>query len=229
MLTDDYHLSVVVDFRGDTEIKHYPDPEISGVKNLNIQIIDDENAYPEEMIAELEELGARNGQVTKMDRFHLSLQYYDSSNQMYVDFLSLSRGRAGYSQFFRELLELPDEEALLFHCAEGKDRTGCAAMLILFALGADEETVMEDFLLTNEYNADLIEEDRRMLREEGMSEEEIEEYLPLLDQVSPTYMKNAITWMTENYGSPLGYIKQELGVTDEEIIELRDKFLEGNS
>lgn len=32
--------------------------------------------------------------------------------------------------------------------------------------------------------------------------------------------------MTETYGSPLGYITQELGVTEAEIQELRDKFLE---
>ena len=33
-------------------------------------------------------------------------------------------------------------------------------------------------------------------------------------------------WMTENYGSPLGYITRELGVTEEALNELRDKFLE---
>ena len=48
---------------------------------------------------------------------------------------------------------------IIFHCASGKDRTGAAAILLLLALGVDEETVMEDFLLTNAFNADLIEED----------------------------------------------------------------------
>ena len=45
-------------------------------------------------------------------------------------------------------------------------------------------------------------------------------------QVSPEFMENAIQWMTETYGSPLGYITQELGVTEIEIQALRDKFLE---
>ncbi|MBQ6256673.1 MAG: tyrosine-protein phosphatase, partial [Clostridia bacterium] len=49
--------------------------------------------------------------------------------------------KAGYSQFFQALLALPEDRALLFHCSQGKDRTGCGAMLILFALGVDEETV----------------------------------------------------------------------------------------
>ena len=39
-------------------------------------------------------------------------------------------------------------------------------------------------------------------------------------------MSAAIAWMTESFGSPLGYIIQELGVTKDEIAVLRDKFLE---
>jgi len=143
-----------------------------------------------------------------------------------VDFLFSDKGKAGYCQLFDELLDLPDGQAILFHCTEGKDRTGCAAMLILYALGVDEDTIMEDFLLTNVYNAALIEEDRRMLEAEGISEEEMETYLPMMDQVNPAFMSAAIAWMTESFGSPLGYIIQELGVTKDEIAVLRDKFLE---
>ena len=35
---------------------------------------------------------------------------------------------------------------LIFHCSAGKDRAGMAAALVLFALGVDEETGMEDDL-----------------------------------------------------------------------------------
>ena len=64
------------------------------------------------------------------------------------------------------------------------------------------------------------------LGEEGIAEEDMDVYLSQMDQVNPGYMKNAITWMTDNYGSPLGYITQESGVTEEELNELRKKFLE---
>ena len=47
-----------------------------------------------------------------------------------------------------------------------------------------------------------------------------------MDQVSPEFMENAIQWMKETYGSPLEYITRELGVTEAEIHELREKFLE---
>ena len=226
-LVSGYHLAVVADFRGGMEREKSPDPEISVVRNLNLPIIDDEKQpLPKEMAAEVEALMAENGELSKLDMLRLAVRYGTFTDQMYVDFLSSDRGKAGYTQLFDELLALPDGRAILFHCTEGKDRTGCAAMLILYALGVDEETIMEDFLLTNTFNAALIEEDRRLLEAEGLSAEEMETYLPIMDQVNPAYMTAAIAWMTENCGSPLGYITQELGVTEEEIAVLRDKFLE---
>ena len=226
-LISEYHLAVVVDFRGNDEIENNPDPDISGARNLNLQIIDKEDdPLPEEMAAEIDALMAQNGEISKLDMIRMAIKYGTFSDQMYVDFLSSDKGKAGYCQLFDELLDLPDGQAILFHCTEGKDRTGCAAMLILYALGVDEDTIMEDFLLTNVYNAALIEEDRRMLEAEGISEEEMETYLPMMDQVNPAFMSAAIAWMTESFGSPLGYIIQELGVTKDEIAVLRDKFLE---
>jgi len=226
-LISEYHLAVVVDFRGNDEIENNPDPDISGARNLNLQIIDKEDdPLPEEMAAEIDALMAQNGEISKLDMLRMAIKYGTFSDQMYVDFLWSDKGKAGYCQLFDELLDLPDGQAILFHCTEGKDRTGCAAMLILYALGVDEDTIMEDFLLTNVYNAALIEEDRRMLEAEGISEEEMETYLPMMDQVNPAFMSAAIAWMTESFGSPLGYIIQELGVTKDEIAVLRDKFLE---
>lgn len=37
---------------------------------------------------------------------------------------------------------------LVFHCSAGKDRTGMAAALVLFALGASEQTVIDDYMVS---------------------------------------------------------------------------------
>ena len=42
--------------------------------------------------------------------------------------------------------------AILWHCTEGKDRCGLTAALILEALGVDRETILADYLKTNEVN-----------------------------------------------------------------------------
>lgn len=55
-----------------------------------------------------------------------------------------------YARMFEALLELEDG-AFLVHCSAGKDRTGFACALILHALGVPEQTVLEDYLLTNDH------------------------------------------------------------------------------
>jgi protein-tyrosine phosphatase len=43
-----------------------------------------------------------------------------------------------------------DKVPLVVHCAAGKDRTGIAVAVLLRALGVPEQTVIEDYLLTND-------------------------------------------------------------------------------
>jgi protein-tyrosine phosphatase len=55
---------------------------------------------------------------------------------------------------------------VLIHCNAGKDRAGVAVTLILEALGVDRETIMEEFLLTNEISrtaekANILAKERR--------------------------------------------------------------------
>ena len=42
------------------------------------------------------------------------------------------------------------DDGFLIHCAAGKDRTGFGVAAIQFALGVPRETVIDDYLLTNE-------------------------------------------------------------------------------
>ena len=54
---------------------------------------------------------------------------------------------------YEQLMELVLDQSnwpILIHCNAGKDRAGVAVTLILEALGADREIIMEEFLLTNE-------------------------------------------------------------------------------
>lgn len=224
-LREVYHLSVVVDLRMSSEVEKTPDPEIDGVKHLHLGIMD-ETAMAEKRLSmrpeDVEDLDLNSN----VDRLKLAMRLGIVSDQMYIEFLSAEPGKAGYARMFRELLALPEGKSLLFHCTQGKDRTGCAAMLILSALGVDEATIMADFMLTNTFNAQLIEGERRMLADQGLEGDELETYMRAMDEVDPQYMVNALDWMKANYGSALGYIQAELGVTEDEIEALRNRYLE---
>ena len=52
---------------------------------------------------------------------------------------------------FQEILSLDENDALVFHCTAGKDRTGLVAAVILLGLGVKEEDIIADYLLSNEF------------------------------------------------------------------------------
>ena len=145
---------------------------------------------------------------------------------MYINFLSGDQGKENYKRMFEELLSMPEGKSLLFHCTQGKDRTGCAAMLILSALGVDEGTILQDFMLTNTFNEKLIESERKMLIEKGYEGKELQTLMIAMDEVDSEYIQLALGWIKENYGSVKGYITKELGISDEQIEALKTMYLE---
>lgn len=50
--------------------------------------------------------------------------------------------------FFQFLLSMTPGDAVAFHCAAGKDRTGILGMLLLLILGVDEDTIAREYELT---------------------------------------------------------------------------------
>ncbi len=59
---------------------------------------------------------------------------------------------ACWKRMFRLLIDEPG--GYLFHCTQGKDRTGIAAALILAALEVPEDVIRDDYLQTNLYMSD---------------------------------------------------------------------------
>lgn len=64
---------------------------------------------------------------------------------------------------FLELCRDNKEGSLLFHCKDGKDRTGFMAALILEVLGVKREDIMKDYLMTNIYTKAKADERREFL------------------------------------------------------------------
>lgn len=225
-LHDIYHLQTVVDFRMSTEQQNEPDPEVPNAKRTQLPIMEIEDyTIPEDIDPKYFEL--LNDPVgNRMRLFDISYEYGMLGPQVYVDFLLSERGKAGYRGFFQELLALDDGRAILWHCTDGKDRTGCAAMLVLTALGASRQTVLADYLLTNEYNAKVVESVRQRVAARTMSDDKRDALLFLSGGVAEVYMTHAMDVLTERYGSVDGYLREELGVGEGERSALRKRFLD---
>jgi len=132
-----------------------------------------------------------------------------------------------YRQLFSLMLQGP--RRLLVHCAAGKDRTGIAAALILSALGVDRQTVMEDYLLTNEYFPIESELDRMMARiQKERSQGPGREILRPVMEARESYLGTALNAIDEQFGSLSAYLRERLGLGVAELEQLRAWYLQSS-
>ncbi len=109
---------------------------------------------------------------------------------------------------------------ILIHCNAGKDRAGVAVTLILEALGVDRETIMEEFLLTNEISrtkekAIFISKERKI---SGRGEKlrrgpSASAWFPIVG-VQPEMLEAFYASVDEQYGSMDAFLT-EIGVDQE--------------
>lgn len=99
-------------------------------------------------------------------------------------------------------------------------------MLLLFALGADRETVIRDYMLTNDYNAPRLSVLRQKIEPLGWPQAKAEALLFMSGGVSEVYMNNGINALVREYGTVEAYFARELDVGKEEREALSRKLLE---
>lgn len=219
LLTDVYHVSHIVDFRMPMEITGAEDPPIPGAQYHHLNVIDPSNLPAQDAP------GVDIDALDLVQMVKMSEQMGFLNDKMYIGFLATETGKAAYAEFFRILLTADPNHAVLWHCTSGKDRTGLAAMLLLSALGVDEETVISDYLLTNEYNARRIAGTKQYLKAQGCDDALIEKAVIVFDAVDVRFMRNAITYLKKEYGSVVGYIRGGLGLSQTDINSLKENYL----
>jgi protein-tyrosine phosphatase len=129
-----------------------------------------------------------------------------------------------YENFLRGLID--DDAPTLFHCTAGKDRAGFAAAITLIALGVSKEDVINDYMKTNAFTQERIEEILGQIELMSLYQSDVEILRPLLG-VEQIYIETAFRTAEEKYGSLENFIRDGLNISDEDIQKLRNKFLEG--
>lgn len=113
----------------------------------------------------------------------------------------------------------------LVHCTGGKDRAGMASALILRTLGVPEEVVFEDFLLTNHYTQQRIEQILLFIRFASLFRTDPEDVRPILG-VERAYLEAGFDEILERHGSFDAFRRDALGVSDAELVAFRNLALE---
>ena len=223
LLIGDYRLSAIIDLRATYEVEEDPEPVLDNVAQYHFRIMDEQL-----MASRAAAIGdmLQDPNADPIRKMTAILESRIISDQLYVEFLQGETGKTGFREFFQVLLETPEGNAVLWHCTNGKDRTGVAAMLLLGVLNVDEETIMDDFLLTNVFFAKEISSMREQLSQYIKDEKLLDELMVTGKGVYAPYMQNAIDYIKDNYGDIPTYVKAELGFSDADIAKLQSLYTE---
>ncbi|GLW53312.1 tyrosine-protein phosphatase [Kitasatospora phosalacinea] len=125
---------------------------------------------------------------------------------MYRWFVTDAVARSRFATVLRLIAEA-DGAPVLFHCTAGKDRTGWTAALLLTALGVDRESVLADYLLTNERAAALIARVDPLMRP--------------LARAEAVYLEAAFEELALGWSGFEHFWQDGLGLTEEHLLRLR--------
>jgi protein-tyrosine phosphatase len=131
-----------------------------------------------------------------------------------------------FSRFMRHIVDNADN-ASVFHCSAGKDRTGMAAALILSALDVPRQTIIEDYMLTlqhydSEKLIDLVEGHLRDAKVESWDRNWLVPYCSV-------HQDNIVAFLDaidSEYGNVRNYLITALGLSQADLDKMHSCYLE---
>jgi len=220
-LSEVLHLKKIFDFRTLQESSFQPDRAIPGAEHILLPTLDTEaekrsgEAVPEEVFLNLP---AHIVQLSFMRIFK------EKARQLYPSLVLSEFSQLQYATFLNLILET-EEGAVLWHCSQGKDRTGIGAALILGALGADKETIVADFDRSNAHYRPVVEHFLEQVEAAGGGEEE-KEVIRAFMGVSVKNFSRTLDIIEANWGNIPGYLEETMGIMEDDLAVLRRRYLQ---
>lgn len=122
-----------------------------------------------------------------------------------------------YRVAFRRLVT--DSRPFLYHCTGGKDRTGVFSAVLLTLLGVPRDVVFEDYLLSNTRSS------AAKVQATADAMHLSPEAARALVGVDRSYLERALRTIDERYGSMDAYRRTMLGLSDDDVAQLRRRLL----
>lgn len=141
-------------------------------------------------------------------------------HDVYRELVSDAEALNGYRDLVERAAKGPT--ALVFHCSAGKDRTGWGAALLLSLLGADRATVVEDYLASNDRQANTDKWMRVLSENSGLPWEEVRP----MTRVRAAYLETSFAHIDALYGSFDGYVTDGLKLSGDTVALLRERLLQ---
>ena len=190
----------IVDLRGVSEAAETPHL-IDGVACRVV------GAHIEPQLGDKIRVAVADGSATP----HLMMQYLTDHYRDYP-----RRCAPGFRTLFATLSD-GTHRPLVFHCTAGKDRTGFASALLLTLLGVPWDTVMDDYLRTNDLWTGHI---------GRYTELDIDTRAAIVEARTP-YLEAAFDVVRQDFGGPEVFAEKALGLDAKARERLRADLLEG--
>ena len=143
---------------------------------------------------------------------------------MYPSLIRSEFSQLQYASFLRLIVEAPDDGGILWHCAQGKDRTGWGAAFLMFALGVDRETIISDFRLSNVAYQPLVDRLNADIDRRGGGDAEKAVILAFMGVSTPNFIRT-LDIIDREYGGMTAYLHDILCLTHDDIQILRKRYL----
>jgi protein-tyrosine phosphatase len=115
------------------------------------------------------------------------------------------------------------DSPVLFHCTEGKDRSGWVAAVLQLAAGAGHDQVIAEYLKSNDYRAELITDAYRTTRvRSGTTAAQVDDALLRVDA---SYLEAGLGELRKRYGDIDAYLTDGLGLSRATIADLRSRLV----
>ena len=124
-----------------------------------------------------------------------------------------------------KILSETDEGAVIFHCTEGKDRTGFVVLFVLYILGVDLELIRQDYLASNEILTEYRAVRDKKFQEAGKNLT-FRANMRVLSSASDLLFDTILLTIEKEYGDLETYLRDVLNVTPELEAKLRELYLE---
>ena len=203
-------IGLVVDLRSQTERDGEPDVLPAGTELLIADVMGRQN---DELFGEVFADPNRAGELLG------GTAGSDLMCEIYRRFVSAEGARTAYRDVFTRMAAV--DVPTVFHCSQGKDRTGWTQAVLLTLLGVPRATIFEDYLASTEYLKGKNSEILRQIQARGFDPGHLK---PVFD-VREEYLDTAFTTAERAYGSVEGYVRDGLGVSDADVDRLRARLL----
>ncbi|MDM8214342.1 tyrosine-protein phosphatase [Enterococcus hirae] len=200
----------IIDFRSPAEQAANPDPIIDGIQNLSLPVFPTDET---------------ESKISPEELFQLVLAGHTGSaimEKVYADFINETFSRKTYQRFFEEALT--SSGGIVFHCTQGKDRTGMGAYLLLSAFQTAAAVVNDDYLQTNRYLAPRLGQMLNQAKAKG-ADEKILDSIRALMEARLNYLEETEKTLRAQFGTVEAFLTEGLGFANSDIKDLQKKFL----